>query len=109
MPLTPSTPVTLLVQKLLSKVCAVTDSVAVPGALGLPVTVAVNWEDVQVTPLVPVALERNAAEVPEASGAVRVSCGRDGGAARAAGGEDGAAVGGGGCGDREGECGGGAA
>ncbi len=43
MPLTPRAPVTLLVQVLLSKVCAVTDSVAVPGAAGLAVTLAVNW------------------------------------------------------------------
>src|SRR3954453_693206 len=55
--LTPVTPVTLLGQLLLSKVCPLTDSVAVPGAAGLSVTAAVNVEDVQVTPLVPVALE----------------------------------------------------
>ncbi len=48
---------TLLVQVLLSKVCAVTDSVAVPGAVGLPVTLAVNCEPVHLIPLVPVALE----------------------------------------------------
>ncbi len=54
---TPSTPRTLVVQLAGSKVCAVTDSVAVPGAPGFSVTVAVNCDFVQEMPLVPVALE----------------------------------------------------
>ncbi|GHA84683.1 hypothetical protein GCM10010512_15380 [Streptomyces thermoviolaceus subsp. thermoviolaceus] len=57
MVLTPSTPTTLLVQLLGSKVCPVTDSVAVPGAAGLSVTVAVKVDEVQATPLLPDALE----------------------------------------------------
>lgn len=52
---TPSTPRTLLVQ--LPKVWAVSDSVAVPGAVGLSVTEAVKVDAAQETPLVPVALE----------------------------------------------------
>ena len=54
---TPSTPTTLLVQLLASKVCSVTDSVAVPGAAGLSTTEATNFDDVQERPLVPVLLE----------------------------------------------------
>src|SRR4051812_18127915 len=70
---TPVTPRTLLVQVLLSKVCPETDSVAVPGAVGLSVTVAVNCDAVHLMPLVPVALEYRVAEVPVASGAVSTS------------------------------------
>ncbi len=47
------------------------DSVAVPGAVGLSVTFTVNCEDVHGTPLVPVALEWNVALVPLAREAVR--------------------------------------
>lgn len=57
MPVTPSTPRTLLVQPLVAKVCPVSDSVAVPGAAGLSVTVAVKADEVQEMPLVPVLLE----------------------------------------------------
>ena len=46
MPVTPVTPRTLLEQLLASKVCPVTDSVAVPGAAGLSVTLAVKTEEV---------------------------------------------------------------
>lgn len=52
---TPRTPTTFEVQLL--KVCPVRDSVAVPGAVGLPSTVAVNVEAEQVIPLVPVEVE----------------------------------------------------
>ena len=52
---TPSTPMTFAEQ--LPKVCPVSDSVAVPGAVGLSVTVAVKPEEAQETPLVPVAEE----------------------------------------------------
>lgn len=54
---TPRTPRTFEVQ--LPKVCVSSDSVAVPGAVGLPPvpTVAPNVETAQVIPLVPVAVE----------------------------------------------------
>src|SRR2546430_7323362 len=57
---TPVLPGTLVVQLL--KLCAVSDSAAVPGAAGLPVTVALKDDVVQVTPLLPLGMSKNVAD-----------------------------------------------
>src|SRR5690242_13810180 len=68
---TPVTPPMFEVQLL--KVCAVRFSVAMPPAAGLVSTVAVNCDTEQLTPVVPVAVVKNVALVPDLRPAVTVS------------------------------------